>query len=277
MDMVTRGEIDGYASIYTFSSEQKVVPVCRIGSSEYFYAVNKNRPDLLAELNMALAGIQDEDLMSIPVIFISVNQQAELDCLKLGAMDFIPKPYPDTDIIKARIARCIELSENRDLIRRTQRDKLTGLYHFEYFIRYVSRYDQHYRDAAFDAVSCSVSQFYAVNERYGRQFGDLVLRSVGIGIGKLARRVGGIGCREEGDAFLLYCPHQDDYEQLLEKFMADLFVEKETASKVSLKFGVYANAQQEPDIEERFDRAKRAADNVENGSQSIGFYEFNKR
>lgn len=61
MGMLIRGELDGYASIFTFSSEQKVVPVCRIGASEYFYAVNKNRSDLLAELNMALAGIQDED------------------------------------------------------------------------------------------------------------------------------------------------------------------------------------------------------------------------
>ena len=61
MDMVTRGELDGYASIYTFSSEQKVIPVCRIGASDYYYAVNKERPDLLAELNMALAGIHDED------------------------------------------------------------------------------------------------------------------------------------------------------------------------------------------------------------------------
>ena len=61
MEMVMRGELDGYASIFTFSSEQKVIPICRVGSSDYFYAVNKNRPDLLAELNMALAGIQDED------------------------------------------------------------------------------------------------------------------------------------------------------------------------------------------------------------------------
>lgn len=61
MDMVTGGEIDGYASIYSFSSEQNVIPVCRVGASEYYYAVNKRRPDLLAELNVALAGIQDED------------------------------------------------------------------------------------------------------------------------------------------------------------------------------------------------------------------------
>ena len=61
MDMVTRGTLDGFADIYSFSSEQKVTPVCRIGGSDYFFAVSKERNDLLAELNMALAEIQDED------------------------------------------------------------------------------------------------------------------------------------------------------------------------------------------------------------------------
>ena len=59
--MLQRGEIDGYATVFSFSDTENIVPLCRIGASEYFYAVNKNRPDLLAELNMALSGIQDED------------------------------------------------------------------------------------------------------------------------------------------------------------------------------------------------------------------------
>lgn len=61
MDMVRAGRIDGYASVFTYNAEEKAVPVCRIGGSDYYYAVNKNRPDLLADLNMALAGIHDED------------------------------------------------------------------------------------------------------------------------------------------------------------------------------------------------------------------------
>ena len=60
MNMVVRGEIDGYAAIFSFDTEN-VIPVSRIGGSDYYYAVNKNRPDLLADLNMALAEIQDED------------------------------------------------------------------------------------------------------------------------------------------------------------------------------------------------------------------------
>ena len=61
LDMLTRGEIDGYTTVYSFGSEQKIVPVSRVGASDYYYAVNKSRPDLLAELNLALSGIQDED------------------------------------------------------------------------------------------------------------------------------------------------------------------------------------------------------------------------
>lgn len=220
----------------------------------------------------------DEDLMFIPVIVISIDEQAELDSLNVGAMDFIPKPYPDIEIIKARISRCIELSENRDLIRRTQRDKLTGLLNIDYFLRYVHRYDQHYRGIIFDAVVCNVNHFHSLNEQYGRQFGDLVLRSIGIGMNKLARTLGGIGGRKEGDTFLLYCPHQEDYEPLLRRFLSELFFEEETASKVTLRFGIFMDAQQEEDPEERFICAKAAADSVEKDPQKIyGVYEYEKR
>ena len=55
----------------------------------------------------------DAALRDVPVIVLTVDQAAELECLKLGAMDFIPKPYPDMEILKVRIAKCIALSERR--------------------------------------------------------------------------------------------------------------------------------------------------------------------
>ena len=216
----------------------------------------------------------DEELMLIPIIVLTVDQNAELDSLKIGAMDFISKPYPDIDIVKARIAKCIELSENRDLIRRTERDKLTGLYNVDYFIRYVNLLDRQSKGAAFDAFACDVNRFHEINEQYGRQFGDLVLRSIGIGIRKLARKTGGIGCRKEGDTFLLYCPHREDYEQLIGKFTSDLYVEKDTAEKVTLRFGVFANAEQETDVEQRFVYAGIAAEIADHDPDRIcGYYD----
>ena len=127
-------------------------------------------------------------------------------------------------------------------------------------------------EEGFDAIVCDVTEFHKLNEKYGQRFGDLVLRSIGISLLNLARRTGGIGCRKEGDAFLLYCPHQDEYEQLLERFMADVFLEEDTAEKVRLRFGIYEHAQQETDIEDRCARAKDAADHL-NGQQLYAIYE----
>ncbi|MBQ1311521.1 MAG: EAL domain-containing protein [Blautia sp.] len=55
----------------------------------------------------------DQKLKSVPVIVLTVDHQAEVECLKMGAMDFIPKPYPDIEIVKARIEKCIEVSERK--------------------------------------------------------------------------------------------------------------------------------------------------------------------
>ena len=61
MEMLIKGEIDGLATGYTFDFSKEVIPVSRVGGSDYFYAVNKKRPDLIKELNVAMAAIQDED------------------------------------------------------------------------------------------------------------------------------------------------------------------------------------------------------------------------
>ena len=228
----------------------------------------KSGREVLAEMQV------DEDLMSIPVIVLTTDQASELDCLKIGAMDFIPKPFPDIEIVKARISKCIELSEDRELIRYTERDKLTGLLNRDYFFRYVSRLDHLYKDTALDAIACDVNRFHAVNKQYGRQFGDRLLRSIGEAFKKLAREVGGIVSREAGDTFLLYCPHQDDYEQMFSKFLSDVFAGKEMADKVSIRFGVFTDAWQVDNIEERFERAKIAGDRVKDDPErNCGFYD----
>lgn len=222
-----------------------------------------NGREVIAEMQL------DEELMSIPVIFLTVDQDAELDCLKSGAMDFIPKPFPDIEIVKARIAKCIELSENRELVRYTERDKLTGLLNRDYFFRYVRRLDNIYKDTVLDAVACDVNHFHSAVKQYGRHFGDYVLRTVGDSIRKLARETGGISCRQDDDTFLLYCPHRDDYETLIRDIVSGILADEEIRERVNLKFGIYANAQQEPNLEERFMRADLAAGRVKNDPQRL--------
>ena len=43
----------------------------------------------------------------LPVIVMTADQEAEVECLSLGAIDFIPKPYPKQEVVRARILRTL--------------------------------------------------------------------------------------------------------------------------------------------------------------------------
>ncbi len=54
-------ELDAYVTMDVYGSSEAAVPVCKIGSSDFYFAVNKNRPDILSELDAALNKIRDEN------------------------------------------------------------------------------------------------------------------------------------------------------------------------------------------------------------------------
>ena len=54
-------KIDALVTMDIYSSRDVAVPVCKIGSSDFYFAVRKDRPDILSELDAALNRIQDEN------------------------------------------------------------------------------------------------------------------------------------------------------------------------------------------------------------------------
>ena len=216
----------------------------------------------------------EPDTQNIPILVLTSDRSMEASCLRMGAVDFISKPYPAAEIILARVNKCIELSETREIIQSTARDSLTNLFNIDYFLRYVNLFDQHYRDKAMDAIVLDVNHFHMINERYGRQYGNSVLRGIGERIRAIAREVGGVGCRQGADTFLIYCPHLEDYTDLLEKASAGAGDGENASNRVRMRLGVYACVDKTLDIEHRFDYAKAAADSVKNSYiKSIGVYD----
>ena len=212
----------------------------------------------------------DAGTAQLPVIVMTADSDAEVECLNLGATDFIPKPYPKQEVVLARLQRTIELYEDRDTIRFTERDQLTGLYNRDYFYHYAVQFDNFHRDVETDAMVLDVNHFHMVNERYGRAYGDEVLRRIGEELRGVVAGTDGIVCRREADTFLIYCPHRTDYEAIL----AAASVSMGGDSHVRARMGVYSNVDRSLDIERRFDRAKLAADTVKGSfAEAIGIYD----
>ena len=217
---------------------------------------------------------EDASISRIPVIVMTSEKEAEVESLKLGAIDFIPKPYPAIDVIQARVLRTIELSEDRDIIQSTERDELTGLYNAEFFYRYAEQFDQYHKDLDMDAVVVDVNHFHMINERYGRAYGDAMLRRIGEMLRGAVSDSGGIVARKGADTFLMYCPHREDYQRLMDSASVELTDDGSTENRVRLRMGLYAHADKAIDIERRFDWAKIAADRVKGSvTNTIGVYD----
>ena len=216
----------------------------------------------------------DEELRHIPIIVLTSEESAEVKSLKLGASDFIMKPYNRPEVILARIGRIVELNEGRHIIQDTERDTLTGLYNQNYFYEYAVQLDQYFPNWEMDAVVIDVDHFHLVNSLYGRQFGNEVLVKIADTIRSiLSDTMDGYACRYEADKFYLYCTHLDDYEVIRSQIMEELFTLGDD-KRVRIRLGVYSDVERQLGMEERFDRAKLACNRIRNNyTQAIAYYD----
>ncbi len=207
---------------------------------------------------------EDPELHRLPVIVLTSEKAAEVRSLRMGAADFISKPYELPEVIQARVQRSIELAEETYIIQETERDSLTGLLNQAFFYRYADQFDVHHQDQNMDAVVIDINHFHLINELYGWTYGDSILAKIGEYVLQLVTEAGGIAGRKDADIFMLYCPTGTDYEALIGKLIHGL-PEEISGTRVRMRVGVYENVDRSIEIERRFDRAKLAS-NAKKGS-----------
>lgn len=204
---------------------------------------------------------EDKDLHNIPVIVVTTDKDAEVESLKRGAVDFLGKPYDKPEVIKARIGRAIELFIDRAIIGATGLDRLTGLMARDFFFQYCQEYDKFHPEQQVDAVIINFSKFHLINDLYGRNFGDMVLKSMAEGARTVARAYGGVACRDNADSFYLYIEHQKDYEYL-KKTVTDKLYTTINNANVRLRIGIYPDFYRSCTLQQRFDRALHACNSI---------------
>ena len=217
----------------------------------------------------------NESLKQIPVIVLTAEKSAEVKALNMGAADFITKPYDMPEVILARIARIIELAEDRMIIQATERDGLTGLYTKDYFMEYCHELDQFYPDWEMDAVAVDIEHFHLINELYGRAYGDKVLRLLADTFREVLSTIAdGYVCRYEADMFFVYCTHLDDQQIVLDRIDQALAGLSEN-QKIRVRLGVYPQVERGVEMTQRFDRAKLACNRIRNNfMQNIAYYDM---
>lgn len=203
----------------------------------------------------------DSSWKKIPIIVLTSESTAEVESLRLGASDFITKPYDMPEVIVARVKRLIELSEDRLIIKAAERDDLTQLYTKSFFYQYCNLMDRFQPDIQMDAVTFNVDHFHLINEIYGRKFGDKVLEKIAELVKNYSHDHNGIAGRGEADTFFMYLNHLDDYSNL-EKIIISEINKSYPTHHIHIRVGICVKDKSGIEIETLFDRSKLACNTL---------------
>ena len=156
--------------------------------------------------------------------------------------------------------------ERQRIIAITERDALTGLYNWNYFLLYAQRMHQARPDRPMDAVVLNIDRFHSVNALLGREYGDQVLQALGKEIQTYVGDKGGIAGRAHADRFNLYCPSAKDWQPLLDQLQGVMERQFEKAG-IHLRMGVKPWQEgMEPVLQ--FDKARIACGRLRGGFTS---------
>ncbi|MDD3412024.1 MAG: EAL domain-containing protein, partial [Eubacteriales bacterium] len=201
----------------------------------------------------------DPELSKIPVIVSSASDgaEAEIRALALGAQDFIAKPY-NREIIRHRIQNTINLRETAAIANLAEKDELTGLLSKQFFCERVGRVLQQNPTQEYEILCLDIERFKLVNDVYGTEIGDGLLRYVA----GLIEHFEGAVCSSRFDADHFYQlvqkPSGKDFNgfscflESMRKFPIEM--------KLGLNCGVYRITDRAVSVNRMCDRAKLAAD-----------------
>jgi diguanylate cyclase (GGDEF)-like protein len=161
----------------------------------------------------------DPELRDTPVVFITAHTETDdvVEGLRLGAHDYLRKPFEPAEVI-ARVSAAVRVKELQDDLRArnaeldhiARSDPLTGLANRrhldEQLAVHAASAQRHHHDLSVAVVD--IDNFKHVNDTFGHNAGDAVLREVARRIADSARIEDVVG-RWGGEEFIVILPHCD--------------------------------------------------------------------
>ena len=215
----------------------------------------------------------DPSTAQIPVIVLTSEKSMEVESLRLGAADFIAKPYDMPEIIFARVDRTVRFFEHKQIISSVERDELTGLYTRRFFLKYCELIDRFHMESEMDGVVADIDQFGLLTEIYGNTVAEGVLKSLADVLHFYAGQHSGIAGHGEGDVFYLYVTRSEDYEKLTKDINERLRNDFPNAN-IHVRLGIFKRESKNVGLVDVFQYAKIAGDTIKDDYQtSLAIYD----
>lgn len=154
-----------------------------------------------------------------------------------------------------------------------EHDVLTGAYNLERFSKEAARILEENETVSYAIVKYDIHRFKIINELFGRETGDKILRAI---TEKIAVRAGTRGCygRVGGDVFVMMIPADELEPEMLEEDRVHVLEELNLTFDVSLYIGIYMIENRKEPVALMCDRAQLALQSIKgNYMKHYAFYQ----
>lgn len=218
----------------------------------------------------------DEDLKKIPVIVTTVRNEedSEVKAFKMGANDYISKPYSPI-VIMQRIQNVINLRETAAEVSELRLDPLTGLYNRSAFMEKAAERIME-KDPGYYIIGCfDINNFKIINDEYGTDIGDEVLRSIGTVFKKGFDDIDSICSRIMADEFAAMYPRELVDSDKIRKISKTAVMQSDVMEPLTFSIGRYIVDDLSLPVSAMYDRAVMAKKTVK-GRFDTNIAQFNE-
>ena len=214
----------------------------------------------------------DPLLASVPVIVTTGSNQpdVEIQCLDLGASDFIAKPY-NSRVVIGRINSVIKLKESAQTLTAVEYDELTGLYTRQAFFYHAKTLIRLKPEENFHLIVADVRDFKLINSSYGEKVGDQMLCYLGRAFNKNLKL--GLIARYGSDQFVCMTYGNVDLSpENVKGSLAEIAADAPVPN-VRVKYGIYENIDKSQPISVLCDRGFLALKSIrDNYECNVAYY-----
>jgi len=252
--------------------------------------LDKKIPDLiLLDINMSdmdgyetLSHIKrNPEWEDIPVVFLTsdADGESEIKGLKMGAMDYIRKPY-EPEVILSRIDKVLQMEEQRKKLEYSaKRDALTGLWNRRYLEERIDILASKVNvKASFFLID--LDNFKMVNDKMGHLVGDAVLTHFSKELSGILGEAD-ILCRIGGDEFVIFSTDLVSPESIkifVDKVNNEVIASvnriKGPGNDISASIGISMMPENGRDLKTLYNKADKALYLIKkNGKRGFHFYQ----
>ncbi len=214
--------------------------------------------------------VRQDDKMFTPILAISasLNDSQRIHTLKVGASDFINKPFIQAELaarlnnmlLTQRLYQQVKL-QKQALEQMAMTDQLTGLYNRHFLMPYIKKAlsaAQRYNNPL-SIVMIDLDKFKCINDELGHGAGDKLLCDIAT-ILKENCRSEDAAIRLGGDEFLLVLPHCSlEQTKFKTETLRQAITELPSSNRqISASFGLSSTEQNDFDFEALFSMADAA-------------------